>query len=241
MENLVTVATFTLPSELLVIRGLLESENIECFVKDELTAQVHNFYSNAIGGIKLQVKAIDKDRAIVILKETGYIKEDTSPSFNFLEKFEATSSKIPLINKINLLPRLIVVLSSLILLITVPLVIISQPTDYEALINNSWCVSHISYKGSNYRPNTDSSFKIFGDDFCNEYIRLDKFRNEISFPGFKSDRPKGKWEYLNDTLYVTSVDTFGYFLNGKYLIEYSNNKLKLTSNQTEIHCFKTKY
>lgn len=80
-NNFITVLTFTYPYEVAVIRGRLESEGIECFVQDELTVQVNPFYSNAIGGIKLQVRESDLERTIEILKETGYIKdEDLQPS-----------------------------------------------------------------------------------------------------------------------------------------------------------------
>src|SRR4051812_2015968 len=47
MSDLVTIKTFSYSTELAVIRARLESEGIECFVKDELTAQVNPFYSNA--------------------------------------------------------------------------------------------------------------------------------------------------------------------------------------------------
>jgi Cdc6-like AAA superfamily ATPase len=80
-NNFVTVLTFTYPYEAEIIRGRLESEGIECFMQDELTVQVNPFYSNAIGGIKLQVRESDLERAIKILKEAGYIKEeDFKPS-----------------------------------------------------------------------------------------------------------------------------------------------------------------
>jgi len=77
-EKFITVLTFTFPYESAIIRGRLESEGIVCFVKDELTAQVNPFYSNAIGGVKLQVRESDLDRTIEILKEAGYIKEGES-------------------------------------------------------------------------------------------------------------------------------------------------------------------
>jgi DNA-directed RNA polymerase subunit RPC12/RpoP len=72
----ITVLTFTFAHEAAIIRGRLESEGISCFMQDELTTQVAPFYSNAIGGVKLQVKESDLNQAIEILKETGYIKED---------------------------------------------------------------------------------------------------------------------------------------------------------------------
>ena len=74
MEDWITVITFTFPSESYVPRSVLESEGIEVFMKDELTAQVHNFYSNAIGGVKLMVRKDDARRAYEILKEAGFIK-----------------------------------------------------------------------------------------------------------------------------------------------------------------------
>ena len=73
MENFITILTVTYPHELAVIRGRLESEGIESFAKDEMTVSVNPFYSNAIGGIKLQVRESDLDEAMGILKEGGYL------------------------------------------------------------------------------------------------------------------------------------------------------------------------
>lgn len=77
-ETFITVLTVTYAHEVAIVRGRLESEGITCFVKDELTVQVIPFYSNAIGGVKLQVLSKDFSRAIEILKETGYIEEENS-------------------------------------------------------------------------------------------------------------------------------------------------------------------
>lgn len=74
MEDWITVITFTFPSESYIPRSVLESEGIEVFMKDELTAQVHNFYSNAIGGVKLMVRKDEARRAYEILKGAGFIK-----------------------------------------------------------------------------------------------------------------------------------------------------------------------
>ncbi|MDR2621822.1 MAG: DUF2007 domain-containing protein [Dysgonamonadaceae bacterium] len=74
-EKFITVLTATYGYEIAVIRSRLEAEGITCFIKDEFTVQVNPFYSNAIGGVKLQVKESDLNQAIEILKETGYIKD----------------------------------------------------------------------------------------------------------------------------------------------------------------------
>lgn len=78
--NLVTINTYTLPHELAIHRSKLEAMGIDCFVQDELTVQVHNFYSNAIGGIKLQVKEDDVTEALEILQEEFDLKADYSES-----------------------------------------------------------------------------------------------------------------------------------------------------------------
>lgn len=67
MEQLTTIKTFTYPHEAYVMRGRLESEGIQTFLKDEMTVQVYNFYSNAVGGVKLQVPAEDAEKALKIL------------------------------------------------------------------------------------------------------------------------------------------------------------------------------
>jgi len=95
----VTVFTYTYVYEGAIIRSRLESEGIRCFVKDELMAQ-NIIYSNAIGGIQLQVMESDLPRAIEILKEAGYIKDEDFQPSKELVGLSKILSKIPLINKL---------------------------------------------------------------------------------------------------------------------------------------------
>jgi DNA-directed RNA polymerase subunit RPC12/RpoP len=53
--NFVTIKTYDNTYELSMAKSFLESQGIVCSIKDEFTIQVNPFYSNAIGGIKLQV------------------------------------------------------------------------------------------------------------------------------------------------------------------------------------------
>ena len=48
----------------------LESENIECWLKDENTVTINPIWTNAVGGIKLMVKKEDFARASEIFRET---------------------------------------------------------------------------------------------------------------------------------------------------------------------------
>ena len=114
-DKLITVLTFTYPHELVIIRGRLESEGIECFVQDELTVQVSPFYSNAIGGIKLQVRESDYQKAVEILKAEGYIMEtsQSAASSKFMDDFNKFTSSIPFLGKFQLEIRLLIILAIL--------------------------------------------------------------------------------------------------------------------------------
>ena len=68
-NSLVTIATFSQPFEGHIVRTRLESEGIRCFVADEHTVAANWFYSNAIGGVKLQVREADQDLARSVVED----------------------------------------------------------------------------------------------------------------------------------------------------------------------------
>lgn len=118
MEKLIKIATFNYPSELAVVRTILESNDINCFVKDELTIQTHNFYSNAIGGIKLEVPYKDCEKALSILMESGnknYISID-------LETEEKKDQNEKLNNLLKNIIRIVVGISIIFILVILILV-----------------------------------------------------------------------------------------------------------------------
>lgn len=73
MNNWSIIQTFVYPQEAYMAKAYLEAARIESLLKDELTAQVNNFYSNAIGGVKLLVRNEDFPEGVEVLKEGGYI------------------------------------------------------------------------------------------------------------------------------------------------------------------------
>lgn len=73
----ITVKTFTYPHEAYITQGRLESEGIPTYLKDEFTIQVFNFYSNAIGGVKLQVPDEYVNEARTLLAEEEPEKSKT--------------------------------------------------------------------------------------------------------------------------------------------------------------------
>jgi len=66
---LTTIATFSFPYEAHIAKSHLESENIPAFVADEHTINMQWLYSNAMGGVRLQVPTIRADKAIEIINQ----------------------------------------------------------------------------------------------------------------------------------------------------------------------------
>jgi len=87
MDELVTVRTFSGSNDFEMVKSYLESFEIECFGRDEISNRA--YISNANGGIKLQVRAEQAEEAVKLLMESGYLKpEDFEPSaeMKFMEK-----------------------------------------------------------------------------------------------------------------------------------------------------------
>ena len=95
--QLITVITTYFPSELAVIRNLLDNEGIYNVLQDELLLQT---YPPAVGGAKLQVREEDVERTVQILKENGCLKDDDLQPTPFQIKLYRFLSRIPLVKNI---------------------------------------------------------------------------------------------------------------------------------------------
>lgn len=78
MPQSVFLISFTYPHEAHMAANYLESEGVKTYIQDELTVQVDNFYSNAIGGVKIYVDESDSQIGQALLIKGGYIQ--TKPS-----------------------------------------------------------------------------------------------------------------------------------------------------------------
>ncbi len=66
-EDLVTIASFNLAAEAHFARGLLEAEGIDAVVIDENLTTLNPLLTGAIGGVRLQVRESDAERAMQVL------------------------------------------------------------------------------------------------------------------------------------------------------------------------------
>jgi Putative prokaryotic signal transducing protein len=108
MDTFVTVLTVQYPQELWIIKGRLESDGIRCFVKDELTVQSNNFYSNAVGGVKLQVLQEDAETATELLKELGYVRDEPVEP-DLLSQIDAKTAALPLLKNVDVVYRIVII------------------------------------------------------------------------------------------------------------------------------------
>jgi len=70
-DGFITIASYPEPMEANLMRSKLLSEGIECVLLDEILISVQPFYSNAIGGIKLQVHQDEAEKAREVINESN--------------------------------------------------------------------------------------------------------------------------------------------------------------------------
>jgi hypothetical protein len=98
-RQLVTIATFHTEIEMIRIKGMLENEDVKCFVKDEYVTQMRESSYAGNSGIKLQIFSSDLPKATQILKENGYLSQEDLND-NFLEKkLKELTQKYPFLYK----------------------------------------------------------------------------------------------------------------------------------------------
>lgn len=70
-DELVTVASFRDLTEALIAKGQLDAAGIECFLADDNIVRMDWFWSNLMGGVKLNVPASQADAAVALLNGEG--------------------------------------------------------------------------------------------------------------------------------------------------------------------------
>jgi hypothetical protein len=234
LEQLITIYAFSYPHEAAIIQGRLESEGIETFLKDELTVQTYHFYSNAVGGIKLQVWENDVEQAIAILKDAGYNTNVQDALPQYWIKLEGWKNKLPLIRNASTFFFIMFTITVLCLAIIGMVYFWMKPTTKELLMQNAWCMDYIVYQEVEYQALTVQDFILRIEQNCNEPIYFfDKGR--VSLPGFSSPTIDGKWEAEHGYLKIYSLSAFQNIFQGTFKVEIEDRKLILTSDSAIIY------
>lgn len=200
MDNWVTIISFTYPHEAHMAKAKLESEGIETMIQDELTAQVNNFYSNAIGGVKLLVKENVAELAIRILEESKIIIHD---------KNENTVSKEEIDKKLRTTKYIyaFAILLAISAIIIIPVAIYSIPSTEEKLTMYKWCFNGKYYEDYEFTPSTLHSEELYIEftDDCWESFNFQPDGIAL-LPGFESEKIKAYWEVKNKELTIYPMD-----------------------------------
>ncbi|HEX7585323.1 MAG TPA: DUF2007 domain-containing protein, partial [Prolixibacteraceae bacterium] len=78
-DKIVVYETFMDPINANIVKGLLDSYGIECFLSDENIVNLNALYSQAVGGVKLNVFEKDIDRISAILRSENIPSETVLP------------------------------------------------------------------------------------------------------------------------------------------------------------------
>ncbi len=242
MQDFIIVATFVFPSEMAVAKGKLESEGIECRVLDELTVQSNNFFSNAVGGVKLQVHQSEYEKAQSILLEGGFLTETgTEPSY-----IEKTLGNPTSIKKIKI--GLYILLSFVLLSFVVVAFFVKQNalTIQEQMLIEDWYLETVIYGDRQFTPNTynPQSTSIFTDSvpvFSFDIYKIEKISfnqdGTLQLPGFDSPEIYGEWHFSGDRLTISTTDDLDYIFENTYEIQLNTKRLTLVSGGTSIICY----
>lgn len=78
-DKIIVFQTFSDPIQANIVKGLLSSYAIECFLSDENIVTLNALYSNAVGGVKLNVFERDIERISEILQSENLLPKIDSP------------------------------------------------------------------------------------------------------------------------------------------------------------------
>ena len=89
-ETFKTIARYQYTSEAQIIKGRLEAEGIQVFLQDSVTIDTDPLVSNAIGGVKLKVRATDVIKAKHILNSINQFSLDDDGNAIHCPKCDST-------------------------------------------------------------------------------------------------------------------------------------------------------
>ena len=230
MDNLITIYSSVQPQSIYLAKGKLESEGIECFIKDEFTTQVNNFYSNAIGGVKLQIYQKDEALATQLLIEGGLIEESKPQDNSVLSKLNSSTARLPIIGSMIIEKRLLILSIAFLVLIFTPILMIGLYVPMEEKIAHKWCIERFEFDNKLHYP----IHEIKNKSNCAYYIEFQD-NGQVYLPHFEQNYGRAEWFIAeNGKLVIYNADHMENVYNGAYSIEIKDDKLILESERTKF-------
>lgn len=226
-------------SEIMMVRSLLESYEIESYTRDELSVQTNPLCANAIGGIKLYVSKSRADDAIAALKEHNYTPEEPEPegeALPWMIKLNTTTQRIPFIGNMNFLPRIFVLGGLCIVLICVALFYLFKPGLADQLKSHEWCIEYVTYNGEVYDVNTitmrNNAFGVFMGVCTSHLDFTDQFK--LIMKNGSGEQEIGNWKEENSKLVIYNCSEKSRMFEGVYTIQKNGRDWTLSSQTTKL-------
>ena len=109
MDKMVEIARCQNQAEAFMLRSLLESEGIECYLKDEIINQMYGGFVD-FGGIKVQIMEDQVPHAMDVMKANGYELPTEDEAIAPLAPMSGFVGKIPFLRKFALEKQLLIIL-----------------------------------------------------------------------------------------------------------------------------------
>lgn len=109
MDKMVEIARFQNQAEAFMLRSLLESEGIECYLKDEIINQMYGGFVD-FGGIKVQIMEDQVPHAMDVMQANGYELPTEDEAIAPLAPMSGFVGKIPFLRKFALEKQLLIIL-----------------------------------------------------------------------------------------------------------------------------------
>jgi hypothetical protein len=235
VNNFETILTFNHPTELDMVRVRLEDEGIECLVPDEFTVIMNPLYSNAVGGVRLQVRESDIERAKEVLIHYGYIKTETEQETARESAWLKIGSTWPILKSFKAEVRISFIALTIVFAIIALAYWIIVPSTEERLMENTWCIRNLNYLKEEFAYDYKSPFYIAEYGYCSQHLEFNK-DGTVELSNYFVSHFKGRWEIDGGELIISNVNSYDTIFNGSYEVDLDRENLNLTSKNTGIVC-----
>lgn len=237
LDTWVTVHRMEVLMEAQLLKVKMEFEGIEVQILDGLTSEIAAFSSKATGGIRIQVRESQKEKALSFLLKEGYIRQPRNKPHKFVEWMDALAKRIPILKNKRIEVRFLVVTSVLLLMIVLPFAISSIPTLSDQLIAGNWCIEKVTYNDKLVVP--DDSF-VLSLNGCSETLSFSD-DGRLRMSSYLDVMETGAWNEYKDGIFIHISNRFGgpksmNIFDGAYSVDLENDRLELKSSTTRIIC-----
>lgn len=235
----ITLISVGLPMDAQIIKAQLELHGIEVEILDEMTSDIAPFYTQAMGGIRIQVKEVHFEAAKELLSHLGHLKNEERKINPVYAAFIKYSNKLPLLNRLRVELRLLLSLSILLAIFIVPIVLLNQPKLIDKIGGKNWCVSEVYYL--NEQAFVDETENFFYLNNCNSFLVFGK-NGVVNMSKYEGFMPPVSWVEGGEGLFFLVDKNRGNYsgephFEGEYRVKMEGEKLELWSKTMYIICY----